>query len=100
MEAVNTIVSKLHALQPRKAYTFYMFMQILAGFSLLPNRLSPSTLTSPGSEGVALEKLNQTWPPPSSGNHSPRIPKTSSKRGRRILEPLNSGNPHDGNIET
>lgn len=65
-------------------------------FSLLPNRLSPSTLTSPGSEGVVLEKLNQTWPPPSSGHHSPRIPKTSSKRGRRILEPLNSGNPHDG----
>ncbi|XP_023721556.2 uncharacterized protein LOC111872178 isoform X2 [Cryptotermes secundus] len=65
-------------------------------FSLLPNRLSPSMLTSPGSEGVALEKLNQTWPPPSSGHHSPRIPKTSSKRGRRILEPLNSCNPHDG----
>ncbi|XP_069682926.1 uncharacterized protein [Periplaneta americana] len=66
-------------------------------FSLLPNRLSQATLTGRGSEGVGHEKLNQTWPQPSSGRHSPRIPKRkSSKRGRRILEPLNGPNPHDG----
>lgn len=69
-----------------------------AGFSLLPNRLSEPTLSSRGSQGVGLEKLNQTWPPPSSGRHSPRIPKSSSNRGRRILEPLKSTSPHDGNI--
>ena len=44
---------------------------------------------------MGQEQLNQTWPPPASGRHSPRIPKknSSKKRGRRILEPLNgSGN--------
>ncbi|XP_021939380.1 TOG array regulator of axonemal microtubules protein 1 isoform X2 [Zootermopsis nevadensis] len=65
-------------------------------FSLLPNRLSESTVSSRGSQGVGREKLSQTWPPPSSGCHSPQIPNTSSKRGRRILEPLNTTSPHDG----
>ncbi|PSN45931.1 hypothetical protein C0J52_20204 [Blattella germanica] len=65
-------------------------------FSLLPSRLTQSTLIS---EGVGQEQLNQTWPPPASGRHSPRIPKKSSskKRGRRILEPLNGpGSPRQG----
>jgi hypothetical protein len=95
----NATLSKVHSITSKKIVLFLDVVCEFSGFSLLPNRLSPSTLTGQGSEGVGLEKLNQTWPAPSSGHHSPRIPKTSSTRGRRILEPLNSGNPQDGNAK-